>query len=77
MALVFNLKGGTVRSTIRTLPTAFSKGKRYRLMGGGQTNSKCDGGICEAQIACQDNRPEDCIFEVACDTITPSVSTGP
>ena len=77
MALVFNIKGGTIRSTRRVLPTVFSNGKRLRSMGGGSTESKCEGGVCEWEIGDVVNKPNECVFEVACDTITPPVSTGP
>jgi hypothetical protein len=68
MALIFNLKGGTVRSTKRVLPNAFSDGKRIRSIGQTTTYTECDNSVCHGEIGGPSTPKDACVFEVACDT---------
>ena len=66
-----NLKSGTMRSTKRELPRVFRKGLRYRLIGDNHIKNECEGGVCNDAISCGKDRPDECVFEVACDPPQP------
>ena len=68
MAIIRNLKHGTIRSTKRILPDAFSDGKRIRFIGDGHIPKIYDNSICgDAGISCPPDENGESIIQVECD----------
>lgn len=71
MAIIFNLKAGTARSTKRVLPSVFGNRttgrKRYRVIGDSHESISCDSSICHGSISSGKDRNDACVFKIQCD----------
>ena len=67
MALIYNIKSGTLKSTTRIIPKAIDKDHRLRFLGGPSTIKKFDNSVCNGAVSCPNDTAGTPAIRVECD----------